>query len=449
MNSRILGILYLLILFNSCNKSAGPKNTLVLSFCSLSRTNLPYYNDNFSDLTNFKQVFDHSFVFLNSYSNVSWSNLKRYMARDVWKNKYRKNDQKNENPLQKWSDESFDYLFLRIPSVESVDDDIVNYYKDNRLTSVDDDFNLIKQTIDNLANGKNKISIIHFKFMHYPYLSQELFASAISDKVFESGELEIINKYRKSPLSFPDKKVFFQVLFAFKEFDSFFIKNGNRLDFTNDKSEIAKWKNSQGFEKDFKILKKVYAYRLKILDKFIGKVFDYYQKNYENKMNFVLSGDHGESFMEHDSLTHSGIPYDESISFFYSLHISGQTDNKIIRKQLSQKAQENQIVYLTKNNPSVDDFDAFINKKENDENEIYSYSCSGDVSSLRVANKWKGIYNFVTNEYKLYDLSNDQFELVDVSKKYPDLVLDLKLKQSLHLEKLTFIKGGCINSYNF
>jgi len=448
MNFKIFNILFFFFLINSCTRPSDKKNTVVLSFCSLSRAELPYYN-NSKDLVNFKRVFDNSFVFMNSYSNVSWSNLKRYMARDVWKNKYRKNDQKNEKPLQNWSDDNFEYLFLRVPSVESVDDDIINYYKDNRLTSVVDDFNLIKHTIDNLAKGNNKISIIHFKFMHYPYLSDELYKMAISDKYLDPIDLDLIEKYRKRPDLYPDKKVFFQVLFAFKEFENFFIKNGQRLDFTNDKIEIAKWKQSIGYESDFILLKKIYFYRLKVLDSFIGKIFDYYKENYENKLNFVLTGDHGESFMEHDSLTHSGIPYDEAVSFFYSLHMSGQKENRVVSQQVSQKVQENQLVYLTKFNPNFKDFNKYINNSLNNENEIYSYSCAGNISSLRVANKWKGLFNVVTSEFKLFDLAKDPLEINDVSNLYPDISLNLKLKQSTHLEKITFIKGGCINSFNF
>jgi hypothetical protein len=448
MNYKIYLVLIIFTLINSCTKVSEKKNTIVLSFCSLSRTELPYYN-NSKDLKNFKRVFDTSFVFKNAYSNVSWSNLKRYMARDVWKNKYRKNDHKNENPLQVWSDNNLDYLFLRIPSIESADDDIVNYYKDNRLTSVNDDFNLIKQTIDNLATGKNKISIIHFKFMHYPYLSDELYKMALAEKYLDISEIELIEKYRKNPQTFPDKKVFFQVLFAFKEFENFFVKDGLRIDLSNDKSEIFKWKKSIGYEKDFKLLKKIYFYRLNVLDAFIGKVFDYYKENYENKLNFVLTGDHGESFMEHDSLTHSGIPYDEAISFFYSLHMSGQNENKIVDTQLSQKAQESHLAYLTQANPSFKDFKNLVNHSNNDGSEVYSYNCSGDISSLRIANKWKGIYNIVTGEFKLFDLLQDPFESSDVSNKYPDISLNLMLKQSIHLEKLSFIKGGCINSFNF
>ena len=448
MNYKIVLIFILSTLINSCTKVSDKKNTVVLSFCSLNRTDLPYYGPS-NDLKNFKRVFDNSFVFMNSFSNVSWSNLKRYMARDVWKNKYRKNDQKNEIPLQKWSDSTFDYLFLRIPSVESVDDDIVNYYKDNRLTSVEEDFNLIKQTIDNLASGKNKISIIHFKFMHYPYLSAELYKKALSENFLDQSDIALIEKYRKNPNQYPDKKVFFQVLFAFSEFESFFMKNGLRLDLTNDKIEIAKWKGSADFEKDFKLLKKIYFFRLKVLDNFIGKIFDYYQKNYEDKLNFVLTGDHGESFMQHDSLTHSGVPYDEAISFFYTLHMSGQKERRFISRQISQKVQEDQIVYLTKLNPNIEEFNKYINKPQDVEDEIYSYSCAGDISSLRVSNKWKGLYNIVTSEFKLFDLNQDPLELIDVSGKYPDIALKLKLKQSIHLEKVTFIKGGCINSFNF
>jgi hypothetical protein len=449
MAFRSLVFLVLFALINPCLSAKELRNTLVLSFCSMSRDYLPYYSKDANKLENIQKIFDKSFIFLNSYSNVSWSNLKRYMARDIWKNKYRKFDQKNENALQSWSDGDLEYLFLRVPSVESIDDDIINYYKDNRLTSIDEDFNLIKETINNLSKGSNKISIIHMKFMHYPYLSQELLSMANSDKYFDENELKLIEKYRKDPKNYPDKKVFFQVLFAFKEFENFFTVNGKRLDLTNEKSEILKWKQSLGYEEDYKLLRKVYSYRLSVLDKFIGKVFEYYTKNFENKLNFVLAGDHGESFMQHDSLTHSGIPYDESIGFFYSLHLSSQKDNKLINNQISQKMQEEQLFYLTKHQPTIDDFETYVQKSQKDESEIFSYSCSGEISSLRIDNKWKSIYNVVTGDFKLFELPIDPLELNDVSSKYPEISLKLKLKQTLHLEKITFIKGGCINSYNF
>jgi hypothetical protein len=68
---------------------------------------------------------------------------------------------------------------------------------------------------------------------------------------------------------------------------------------------------------------------------------------------------------------------------------------------------------------------------------------------LRIDNKWKSIYNVVTGDFKLFELPIDPLELNDVSSKYPEISLKLKLKQTLHLEKITFIKGGCINSFNF
>ncbi len=449
--------LIILVLISACATSAKKntssvevktKNTFVLSFCSVSRKFLPIYSNN-STYSNIGRVFSQSLVFMNAYSNVSWSNLKRYFARESWKEKYRKYDQKNELPLQVWDSDIIHHTFLRVPAVENVEDDISDYYDDVRLTSVDNEFTEIANLMKQAASGSSNISIVHFKLMHYPYLTDQLYALMLKSQVLEKSEIDLIENYKKNFASYPDKKIFFQVLFGFKEFTNYFIKNGTRIDYTNDHDEFVNWSKSKGQNVDFALLEKVYRFRLGVLDKLVGKIYDLYKSNYENSMNFVITGDHGEAFMEHDNLTHAGIPYDEVTSFFYSAHLSGQTKMQLVHSQVSQKEQESQLSFLTSVSSVYSDFDNFLISNEERSSKIYSFNCAGNIAAIRQANGWKGIYNLISDEFQLFNLNNDPNEKVDISSINKTIKMQMQTNIKFKLDRLKFNNGTCISAYNF
>jgi hypothetical protein len=452
--------LIFLLLFTSCNKklelqsdlkqkisigNTQVKKVLFLSFCSVSTNFLPVYGKNINekDLPNLAKFFNSSINFTNAYTDRSWSNSRRFLFEKNWLETY-KNQNPNLFPIQEWKYQDGKIFFERFPAKDDLSAEYNEYYNDERLDLPNKTFDKVISEIEKRSPelGFN-VWMLHFKLMHYPYLTEHFLKnSELIKNTFTKEEFKLINLYLNNPERYPEKKSFFQATFGRESFKKlYFNKNKQYLSYVTDLESVKKWKNSKNYESDLSILKKAYALRLKELDHLIGNFLDYYKK-IEKDTALVISGDHGESLNEHNYLTHGEIPYDEVLHFFFSIHFPNQKDKIIADQQVSQKMTTRLVEKLVLKNLNEDNIlEAPILKKE--KFPLISTSCSGDIVSLRFKNQWKFIYYKAEDRFELFNLEKDPNELVDVSIENLALAEKYKLELS-EIKPKVFGRNGCI-----
>jgi hypothetical protein len=424
-------------------------NVLFLSFCSVSTSYLPFFGKNNlnlsqEDLPNLSKIFNQSFLFTNAFTDLSWSNARRYAFLREWRKIYGINN-RWEEPIQDWEQDGVKATFVRIPGKEDVTNMYNEYFTDDRLTypfeKIDEVLNeVIKRRKD--QNHKRFI-MLHFKIMHYPYLSSSyLNNSTILDETFTKEELDLIKEYLKKPESYPDKYSFFQMTFGDEKFKKlYFNKEKQYVAFATDVGSVETWKKSKNFNIDFSILVKSYKLRLRDFDRLVGKLWEYY-KTIEDDTALVLGGDHGESLLEHDYISHGTIPYDEVLKFFQSVHFPGQKNKVVYDQQISQKSiglMIEDIALGTRNEKKfIKEMPLRIVDKY-----IYGFSCAGDIASVRDIDGWKFIYYIPEDRYSLFNLKTDPDEKIDLSADHEELVMQYKTQIMDHISRRVVSSDLC------
>lgn len=423
------------------NSSKDSKNVLFLSFCSVSTTYLPFFGKeglklSETELPNLTKIFNNSFLFTNAFTDMSWSNARRYAFLREWRKIYGINN-RWEEPIQDWDQDGVKVTFVRIPGKEDMKNMYNEYYTDERLTYPIEKFDEVISEVTKRRNeqSKNRYIMLHFKIMHYPYLSSTFLNNReVLNETFTKEELTQIDEYLKNPENYPDKFSFFQMTFGDEKFKKLYFNKSNQyVAYATDVSSVDKWKKSKNFEQDFSIMVKSYKLRLKSFDLLVGKLLDFYN-TIESDTVLVLGGDHGESLLEHDYISHGTIPYDEVLKFFQSVHFPGQKKKVIYDKQISQKSIGVMIEDIALGDRSEGNFLDYKFSKPVDNN-IFGFSCAGDIASVRDVNGWKFIYYIPEEKFNLFNLKLDPGEKIDVSEKYEDLVMNYKTLILDHLSR--------------
>jgi arylsulfatase A-like enzyme len=434
--------------FNLFQHEVKPiQNILVVSFCSVSSDFLPLFGEGVDEkeFPNFSRVLNSSFNFTNAYTNKTWSNTRRFIFKDQWQAIYGSNAA--QAPIQEWSfDEDGQALFARFPAKNDLTAEYNDYYNDDRLDIALKDFNKITEEIKKRNKGANKkMWMIHLKIMHYPYLSETyLNNTELLNKTFTKQELELIKDYLANPEKYPEKKSFFQAVFGREKFKNLFFNNQKQyISYVTDVDFVSKWKKSKNADIDLSILRKSYQLRLRDFDKIIGYFLNFYA-TIEDNTAIVFTGDHGETLGKHDYLSHGAIPYDDVMRFFYSIHFPYQEQKGIIKHQFSQSTTAKIIEDVALGKITEKNFIVTLPPSNFDES-VYSLSCSGDIISIRVDNKWKLIYYVSQDRFELFDLLKDPNEQHDVSNEHFAFAQSLKFKllDNVVLKK-TYNTGECI-----
>ena len=376
---------------------------------------------------------------------MSWSNARRFVFQSEWRKIYGINN-RWEEPIQDWEQDGAKATFVRIPGKEDLKAQYNEYFSDDRLEYPLNKFDEVVKEIDkrNTNPEDKRMWMLHFKIMHYPYLSNTyLNDHELLRNTFTPEELVLVNEYFEHPEKYQDKYSFFQILFGHEKFKKlFFNKDNQYVAYATDVNSVDKWRNSKNFDLDYSILKKSYKLRLKDFDKLIGKFLDYYKKIEPNTV-LVVGGDHGESILEHDYLTHGTIPYDEVIRFFHSVHFPGQTKKVNLDRQFSQRSLGAMIEDIVVGNATEKTF--LTNQVSSVKDDlIYSFSCAGDIASIRDRGKWKFIYFINDEKFKLFNIQKDPDELVDLSTQYEELVMYYKTLLLDHLSKRIVSPDACL-----
>ena len=425
-------------------------NVLYFSFCSVDTNFLPYYSSLDSkklknELPNITKIFDQSVIFTNSYTDYSWSTARRYTYLDAWRKKYAFNNKWHE-PIQDWEQNSVNATLIRVPYREDFINQYNDFYTDERLIDPFEKLDEIFQLINDRKKKKPSPNfwMMHFKLMHYPYLSQTYLNNKILlEKIFTSNEIKLINLYSKNPTQYPDKYPFFQILFGEPKFKKIFLdKQGRYISYLTNESAVANWKKSKNYQDDLNILIKSYQFRLRDMDRLVGELFKRYQK-IEDDTVLILGGDHGETVVGRNYLSHGFVPYDEVIKFFHAVHFPKQSVKITIKTQVSQASLGSMIEKITQGGVDQENFVKKPTVTVGDE-VVYSFSCAGDVVSVRDPLGWKYILYLNDQREYLFNIIKDTQERVNLAAKYPDLAFKYKTEITNQLAFRQFFKDACL-----
>jgi hypothetical protein len=421
-----------------------------LSFCSVDTNFLPYFSaSDYSSLKiklpNIVKIFDQSVLFTNSYTDYSWSTARRFIYLDSWRKKYGIQN-KWQSPVQDWEQDSVKATIIRIPMREDFINQYNDFYNDDRLT---EPFNKVDEVFQQIKSRKEKYNspnfwMVHFKLMHYPYLSETyLNNQQLLSKTFTKIELDLIKIYLSNPTQFPDKYPFFQILFGDQKIKKLFLnKQGQYVSYLASEESIKRWKKSTNYLIDLNILKKSYQLRLVDLDRLIGELFQKY-KHIEEDTVLVFGGDHGETVLEHDYLSHGYIPYDEVIRFFHAIHFPKQTKKITVDTQYSQATLGAMIENI---NLGKIDFQSFFQKpttKLNNDS-VISYSCAGDVVSFRDPSGWKYVLFLNDQKEYLFNTKSDPKEIKNIATIFPNIASKYKTEINNQLAFKQLFNDTCI-----
>jgi len=203
------------------------------------------------------------------------------------------------------------------------------------------------------------------------------------------------------------------------------------------------------------IMKELYKGEVRYVDFCIGKLIEYLDESgLLDDSLIILTGDHGEAFMEHGELAHSfKILYNEVIHvalILYGLeNFSGKkyehfvelldippTILDILKIKKPRSFQGHSLLY-------------YLNM-DMDSQPIFSESAKPDLINLKydmskrviscIYNKFKLIINGILNTIELYDLTNDFKENENLVEKEKCILKELMNKIKTHVKKENFIR---------
>jgi len=204
---------------------------------------------------------------------------------------------------------------------------------------------------------------------------------------------------------------------------------------------------------EVRLLKRLYMGEVKYVDKYVGKLLNYLNKNnfWENSV-IIITADHGNAFMEHERFAHAyDILYNEVIHVPLIIHYWGHKE--VNNTNISLIDLPSTILDIL----NIDKPDSFMgsslltsNKKLNDRI-IFSESAkpryhnlTHDVNKLLVTciyNNWKLIKNDIYNTIELYNLQNDFKEKYNLIEYKRSVSIELLDKIKNHLSKERVYKG--------
>ncbi len=279
---------------------------------------------------------------------------------------------------------------------------------------------------------------IHFKELHPPLYRAE-------NKQLSLQSRALIERYSQNPEKYADKAVLFSVLFddELRVYHSpqvlsalnTLIQNQklpreiNLLKFVNLTDMplmLDLWKKSPDYDKDLLLLKELYRINQTELDKKLKMFFSFFtkQKLKDNTL-FVVCGNFGFGFMEHNFLFNSVANYDEFIGTHLFIKKPGDQSLTIVPQQASLKSAAKYIYELLEN-PQAD-------PKTIIDEELLSTNYNADKVALRLNNQWKYHLELSNSVRELYDLKKDPNEKTNVLNENKNLSAEL---EKLLLDKL-------------
>ncbi len=403
---------------------SNPPNIVILSFCSLRKAELDGL------LTpNLNKIFNSSFVFKNAFSRYGWTNPSLYLFNEMVPRFF------TEHGYEMVGTEGQGLLF-RIPS------DAV--FVGPKIVSADQYVHDFKLPMDYLRSRmlmprlKPFFAYVHVKYMHYPYIDKvnpgSNWAKFLS--VDERARVEKLLADKKSHESLPLKLM----LTGNPEFIGG--KMESRMDFNSvyprfsDPKVMAAWQAQPTYKADLEIIRKVYRAKLADWDSYFKDLFEFFgDREIAKNTILIVTGDHGEAFMEHGTLGHANNVYDEVITFPLAVHFPGSESQTVVESQFFQGTFVDLVRGLVDGSVTAENFRAKIIDLEKNKM-IISRNCANTIHSVRMENKWKYIEDTGTAP-RLYNLTVDPKEQNDVIADHGDIATKLKFYLVDHADEFS------------
>lgn len=414
-------------------------NILIISFCSLKKNFLTFYNKGEDLLTpNIKRSFNSSFVFRNAYTKYPWTNLANYAEVDIPQTYL---TEKNYRLLE----EHGTPFYMRVPpgwempsKIGIKSHQLALYYQR--------DLELLRKRIST-PSPYPFFLIAHFKYMHYPYIDSlnpnpnwDLF---LNDKE-RSRILQLIDHSEQFP-----KKVPFQMVLSAnpeilmrhpqikmpKPTNELF----NGFGFIADPKYLNPWLEEADYNQDFDLLRKIYKAKLHFMDDKLKDLFELFNDEHlQDNTVFIFTGDHGEAFMEHNLLTHAINIYDEMITYPLMVRFpKSKLKSPVFLDEQFYMGSINDLIKGIMNNEVTEDTFVSSAKMLKDKNEyIMLRNCSNTIQGVRWNNHWKLILNNDTGEKLLFDVEKDPGELHNLYDDHPEISAQLEIYIMDHIAEL-------------
>lgn len=398
-------------------------NVLVLSFCSLRMEHLAAYNPKARPLPNLDRFLSQSLVFKNAVNGLPWTNITNFIDVPTMRNLGYKHAKRKS---------------LRIPAIP--------IHKNTPQNEANQNLNFVRESVRNYelnyAEGFEQLYEMimqsaaepffistHIKYMHFPMID------SVNQKdhwqtEFSKGLSGRLSKYLENPARHPEKAPLFLTLFADPSMvrtnrhvakfvkDPAQVRIGQIYQMLTDENLLADWRKSEGFAQDLEILQEAYYLKLKNLDRQLGEVFDLYgHEKLKEDTIIVLTGDHGESFMERGQFLHAHNVHENQILYPMAVHVPklNLRAPEFVEEQYDMASHDRLINELIPGYASVESIRAGI---RNLSSNVFLRNCSGTVSGLRSPKSLKLVVDL--EGFKLFDVEQDPTESKDLKDEKPD-----------------------------
>lgn len=405
-------------------------NILLISLCSLRQQNLQAYGYPRDTSPNLLEFSRDAFVFENGHGNTSWLNAFVYMrkhATGLFEDHGYRPVGNSLGPIEIDSN-----AYFHIDSRENRKEEITRILK------------YVKGMVDK-PSDKPFFTAVHFKLMHFPYSgsnrgdfdhtryfsprSRELYQRYDSWRGYKSNDPRVSSKLPVLALLFGDK----QELGASPNLsDAVSNVRQNPFGLINNQELLARWRKTPDYVDDLQLLRDAYDAKLRFMDEMIApllRAFD--DSRYRDNTVVIVTGDHGDAFMEHGTLLHGQDVYDESLRFPLMVRFPGQKGQVRIADQVSHKSTGGIIGSLMRGSLTQRNFAA--GARRHADSLIVARNCMSTAGSARLSNRWKLISNVTSGSRELYDLRTDPGETVNLFEKHPEIAgpLEEALEASL------------------
>lgn len=400
------------------------------------------------------KAFEKGFIFKNAYSSYGWTNMASALFESF--------DNKFLAPL------GYDYLSPLWPSPSYWVPTPKNLVK-NPIPVIEQYTNEFKTYYSELKKmllrprQKPFIIFVHTKYLHYPYIDStnenSNWDQYLSD-VEKKYAIELMSHPEKYPLDLPAPLILkgsSNILEKFPHWrsdaKSSMLKFNDQYHLFSDVGFMGPWRSSINYKKDLEIIRKVYRAKLHYLDHELKDILNLYgDPNLQENTVIILTGDHGESLMEHNILGHAANIYDEVMRFPLMVKFprSKLTEKVVIHNQFYQGTFKKIMKDIMTGNINEENFYAKVIGDEKNK-KIIMRNCENTIQGVRSNNEWKYIKNYKSGEISLYDLIRDPVEKNDVKKDHPSVAAQLELVLTIsrgQMEKITDFSPCDFNKIN-
>jgi arylsulfatase A-like enzyme len=434
-------------LSNAISPAQKP-NILVISVCSLRRDLLQSYgHKGQSVMPAIDRFFNKSSaVFENSFNGIPWISMVAFMGRFF------------PSMIQKGYTSGspyYDLPYIRVPLQKSYrvdrkrNSETINnseFEKEHKIYTDE-----IKRQLLSPHDGPFLL-VTHFKYMHYPLIDR-FNKEAQWDRFLNAEDKARVKEYLDHPEKYYAKLPLLLMLTADSKYalahptvaKTVTKRDPNTLrkigGLMTSPTYLAEWKASSGYLEDLAILKKVYAANAYDLDKILEPILNLYgNKRLQDETMIVFSGDHGETHMERDRLTHADSVFDEdlqiptAISFPKDWRPQIRVTDQWHMDTVSELIDKVMLGEVTRKNLS-----SKLEEMAQGRDVFLLRDCRNSMRGVRFKNKYKYWLDTATGQQVLFDLEKDPGETRNISQSDPETADRMEALYWQNLEKFKWI----------